>query len=180
MTCDFLWPIYIGIGFNFQFDSNIMDVVNIIVAIAGFGFAIYQFICQNKENRKQIEDQNNKNWYLSVLVIPQIERINVFFDKSVEIIKDLKVKIEEHDLLACTRAQRENNERVEAFFSPLEASMSSFDDSIQKAISELELGLQDEMTKMIGDNSLDNSEIERRVMVFKGKLIDTLYRPIRN
>ena len=155
-----------------------MDIINSIVAIAGFGFAICQFIHQNKENRRLTKDQNNKNWYLSVLVIPQIERINRFFDDSVERIKGVKTGVGQ-DLLARSRAQNDNKERVEAFFSPLEAAFSSFDEAVQSAISELELELQDEMTKLLDDKSIDNSEIERRVMVFKGKLIDALYRPIR-
>ena len=179
MFANYLCLVHFVFRLNFQFDCNIMDVINILVAIAGFGFAIYQFIHQNKENRKQSKDQNNKNWYLSVLVIPQIERINIFFDETVNEIKTLKNQLDEQDLLARTRAQNDSKERIEAFFSPLEASMCSYDSKIQKAISDIELDLQDEVSKIIGDKSIGNSEIERMVMEYKGNLIHVLYHPIK-
>lgn len=174
------WPIHLNLGFILQFECGIMDIINAIIAILGFVFAIYQFTRQNQENRKSNIEQNNKNWYLSVLVIPQLERINLFFEETVGSLKTLKDTIDNTDLLLRAKEQRVYNEKISAFFSPLEASFASYNETLRKSISDLGLALQDEVTKIVGEEGLDNTEIERRIMSFKGLLISIMYRPINN
>lgn len=157
-----------------------MDIVDAIIAIFGFGFAIFQFIKQNEENRNSTNEQNNKNWYLSVLVIPHLERINNFFEDLVRRLKDLKKRGNDGDLLVIAKEQLEQKESVTAFFSPLEAEIASYDIDLRNEISDLGLSLQDDLTNIIGDPSIDPSELERRVMEYKGKLIGLLYKPIHD
>ncbi len=173
------WPIHFNLGINWSFECSFVDVLNIIVAISGFVFAIYQFIHQNTENRKTIIDQNNKNWYLSVLVIPYLDRINAFFDELVNSIKELKKGMDNTDLILRAKEQCDNKEKVSSFFSPIEATLASYDDSIRECVSNLGLSLQDEVTNIISEASIEPTQIENRIMGFKGKLIGILYRPIR-
>jgi len=173
-------PIRFNLDFNLSFDSSIVDVLSILIAILGFVFAVYQFIHQNTENRKTTIDQNNKNWYLSVLVIPYLDRINAFFDELVNSIKQLKKGMDNTNMLLRTKEQHNNKEKVSAFFTPIEATLASYDNFIRESVSNLELSLQDEVTHIISESRFEPSEIENRIMEFKGKLIGILYRPIKN
>jgi hypothetical protein len=157
-----------------------MDIINALIAVLGFGFAIYQFKKQNEDNRKSTIEQNSKNWYLSVLVIPQIERVNKYFDDTVREIKDLKKGMDYSNLLLRAQEQGRQKDKVSAFLAPLEAEISSYDSVLRGEISELELALQDEITKIIGDVNVEPADLERRVMEYKGKLIGLLYQPINN
>lgn len=174
------WPIHFNLHVNWSFECSFMDVLSVIIAILGFVFAIYQFIHQNIENRKTTIDQNNKNWYLSVLVIPYLDRINAFFDELVYSIKELKKGMDNTDLILRAKEQYDKKEKVSAFFTPIEATLASYDDSIRECVSNLGLSLQDEVTNIISEASIEPTEIENRIMEFKGKLIGVLYRPIKN
>lgn len=156
-----------------------MDILSVIVAIAGVILAIWQFRRQNVLNRKTTIDQNNKNWYLTALVIPYLDRINVFFDGLVASIKELKNGMNNTDLLLRAKEQQKYNDQISASFSPIEATMSSYDEDLGDSISALGLSLQDEVTIIISDANVTPAEIERRIMHFKGELIGILYKPMQ-
>lgn len=156
-----------------------MDILSVIVAIAGVVLAICQFRRQNILNRETTIDQNNKNWYLTALVIPYLDRINVFFDGIVASIKELKSGMNNTNLFLRAKEQRNYNEQISAFFSPIEATMSSYDQGLCESISALGLSLQDEVTKIISDANVTSAEIERKIMHFKGELIGILYKPMQ-
>lgn len=173
------WPIHFNMGLDLQFECYIMDILSVIVAIVGVVLAICQFRRQNTLNRKTTIDQNNKNWYLTALVIPYLDRINFFFDGLVASIKDLKSGMDNTDLLLRAKEQRNYNDQISAFFSPIEATFSSYDQVLCKSISALGLLLQDEVTNVISDANVTPADIERRIMNYKGKLIGILYEPIK-
>lgn len=177
--CFLCWPFQLNLCFDLQFECGIIDIFNALIAAMGFGFAIYQFIKQNVYNRLSTAEQNNKNWYLSVLVIPQLERINNYFDETVCQLKELKNEMDDNNLILRAQEQRKQNDKISAFLAPLEAEISSYDNALREKISELELSLQDEITKIISDTSVEPTGIERRVMEYKGKLIGLLYQPIQ-
>ena len=71
-------------------DFNLFDAIDNILTIFALGLAYWQFTKQNEENRnlqkRQNEvnralqkQQNEKNWYISVIVIPQMDKINTLF-----------------------------------------------------------------------------------------------------
>ena len=174
------WPVHFSFGFSWNFECSIVDILNILIALLGFRFSIYTFWKQNKENRKTTIDQNNKNWYLSVLVIPYLDRINVFFDDLVNAIKELKKGGDNNDLILRAKEQCDNKEKVGAFFAPIEATLASYDDFLRECVFNLGLRLQDEVTNIISEANIEPIEIECRIMAFKGTLIGILYRPIKS
>lgn len=171
-----LFHFFMGINVNLNY--SLMDVINTVIAAGGFSFAIYQFVHQNRKNRVLIMEQNEKNWYLSVLVIPQMERINVFFENCVEKTKALNIDGDD-DMLHRSKELTTIKESVEAFFSPLEAAMKSFDHNLSSNISDIEQCLEDTITKIIDAKSYNSVDIERKIMEYKGKLISALYKPIK-
>lgn len=62
-------------SFVFNFDIPIIDFFGNLLTILGFGLAWWQFKIQSEENRKSQKNQNEKNWYISVIVIPQLNGI---------------------------------------------------------------------------------------------------------
>lgn len=157
-----------------------MDILSFFVAIVGVVLAIWQFKRQNTLNRETTIDQNNKNWYLTALVIPYLDRINVFFDGLVASIKELKRGMDNTNLFLRAKEQGKYNDQISAFFAPIEATMSSYGDKdLCERISALGLSLQDEVTKVISEANNTSADIERRIMKFKGELIGILYKPIQ-
>lgn len=173
------WPIHFNVGINLQLNCSFIDILNTLIALGGIIFAIYQFAHQNKENRKITIDQNNKNWYLSVLVIPNLDRINQFFDEVVSTLKDICGKTGNNDLVLRAKEQYNAKDKVIAFFTPLEAALSSYDATIRQGLFDLGLSLQDEVTNIIEEKCIDPTEIEKRIMNYKGQLIGILYQPIK-
>ena len=92
--------------------------------------------------------------------------------------KALKNGTDYSNLLLRAQEQGRQKDKVSAFLAPLEAEISSYDNILREKISELELALQDEITKLIGDVNVEPADMERRVMEYKGKLIGLLYQPI--
>ena len=115
-----------------------------------------------------------------MLVIPYLERTNVFFEELVESLKNLKTTQINSNLILLAKEQMSYKEKIGAFFAPLEASIESYDQTLRHDISDLGLALQDEVTILLSDTNIDPSELERRIMEYKGNLIGILYRPINN
>lgn len=80
--------------------------------------AYYQFTKQNQENRRLQKEQNEKNWYISVIVIPQLSSINSMFESLIENVdqsyKQLKFK---PDLIDQAARQSESKEIISSSLS---------------------------------------------------------------
>ena len=91
--------------FYMSLDFNLFDAIDNILTIFALGLAYWQFTKQNEENRnlqkRQNEvnralqkQQNEKNWYISVIVIPQMDKINTLFHELVKAVKEGCTSIE--------------------------------------------------------------------------------------
>lgn len=68
---------------NVSFEIPIFDAIGNVLTAIGLWGAYYQFTKQNQENRRLQKEQNEKNWYISVIVIPQLSSINSMFEEGV-------------------------------------------------------------------------------------------------
>ena len=91
--------------FYMSLDFNLFDAIDNILTIFALWLAYWQFTKQNKENRNlqkhQNEvnralqkQQNEKNWYISVIVIPQMDKINTLHHELVKAVKEGCILIE--------------------------------------------------------------------------------------
>ena len=72
--------------------------------------------------------------------------------------------------------QKECKSLIESYLEHIIQLVSSYDRSTGSKISEIEMELQDEATKMIEKRNLQESEIRSRVLAYNGRLISTLFQ----
>lgn len=175
--------------FYLSLDLNLFDAIDNILTIFALWLAYWQFTKQNEENRNlhkhQNEvnralqkQQNEKNWYISVIVIPQMDKINTLFHELIKAVKEGCASIEAspNDFVLIANKQKECKSLIESYLEHIIQLVSSYDRSTGSKISEIEMELQDEATKMIEKRNLQESEIRSRVLAYNGRLISTLFQ----
>ena len=175
--------------FYMSLDFNLFDAIDNILTIFALWLAYWQFTKQNEENRnlqkRQNEvnralqkQQNEKNWYISVIVIPQMDKINTLFHELVKAVKEGCTSIEAapNDFVLMATKQKVCKSLIASYLEHIVQLVSSYDSSTGSKISVIEMELQDEATKMIEVKNLQESEIRSRVLAYNGRLISTLFQ----
>lgn len=161
----------------FSFEFSISDVISNILTIVGFGLAYCQFTKQNKENRILQKDQNVKNWFISVIVMPQLNSINSMFDELVNKTYDSYKEVKKQDdIIKKASLQSECKEIVSSSLSHIQLMVASYDRDTSSSVSELIDQIQDFVTIRIGSSeNLSKSDIRKDILLYKGILISTLF-----
>ena len=167
--------------FVFNFDIPIIDFLGNLLTILGFILAWWQFKKQSEENRKSQKNQNEKNWYISVIVIPQLNGINNLFEDLVEKVfysyTDLHQK---KDYIKQAQFQRANKEIISSSLTHFQQMVVSFDDQLGHKISEMVDKLQDCVTKITeSSDNLTKADIRGKILEFKGELISELFNVVK-
>ena len=167
--------------FVFNFDIPIIDFLGNLLTILGFILAWWQFKKQSEENRKSQKNQNEKNWYISVIVIPQLNGINNLFEDLVEKVfysyTDLHQK---KDYIKQAQFQRANKEIISSSLTHFQQMVVTFDDQLGHKISEMVDKLQDCVTKITeSSDNLTKADIRGKILEFKGELISELFNVVK-
>lgn len=162
---------------NVSFEIPIFDAIGNVLTAIGLWVAYYQFTKQNQENRRLQKEQNEKNWYISVIVIPQLSSINSMFESLIENVdqsyKQLKFK---PDLIDQAARQSESKEIISSSLSHVQQMVSSYDREGGLKISEIIDEIQDCVTKIIGSaHGISKNEIREQLLNYNGKLISALF-----
>ena len=158
------------------------EVITLLLAV--LSVAIYQFNKQMSKNREEQKVANKKNWFLSVIVLPQIEAVNAFYKKIIEdVLSDMSILQPGNlgNIILLSEKQAERKEQINAFFDHLQSLVRSFDISLSRRITDEVEKLEDEVTVMLGDFyfNIDNPtrhEIRRRLLLSKKNVISLLYQ----
>ena len=149
------------------------EVITLLLAILSVAIAIYQFNKQMRKNREEQKVANKKNWFLSVIVLPQIE----------DVLSDMLILQPGNsgNIILLSEKQAERKEQINAFFDHLQSLVRSFDISLSRRIADEVEKLEDEVTTMLGDFyfNIDNPtrhEIRRRLLLSKKNVISLLYQ----
>lgn len=170
------------------FHLSFNEVITIFLSVAGIGIAIYQFIRQMKKNRDEQILANRKNWYLTVIVVPQLESINQFYhsliDKLISDIQSLN-NSNPNGLVELSQMQADGKDEINAFFDHLQSLVKSYDIDLSQRLSEIVLDLEDCVTIILSDcyfniNSFSPTEIRRKLLLNKKNIIALLYTGIVN
>lgn len=160
------------------------EVITLLLAVLSVAIAIYQFNKQMSKNREEQKVANKKNWFLSVIVLPQIEAVNAFYKKIIEdVLSDMSILQPGNlgNIILLSEKQAERKEQINAFFDHLQSLVRSFDISLSRRITDEVEKLEDEVTVMLGDFyfNIDNPtrhEIRRRLLLSKKNVISLLYQ----
>lgn len=161
------------------------EVLTILLSVIGVLVAVIQFKKQMAKNREQNLKTNERNWYLSVIVLPQIGAINEFYrDLINDVISDKDVLQPSSDtyLVQLSEKQAVRKEQINAFFDHIQSLIRSFDfDLSQKIASEVE-GLENVVTIILEESFIDNlcinNEVRRRLLFTKKNIISILYKKL--
>lgn len=168
------------------FKLSFNDILTFVFTIIGIIIAIYQFKKQMTKNREEQKLANIKNWYLTVIVIPQLESINSFYskliDNLIENVDELN-RIGEKDLAVLSQMQADRKDDINAFFDHLQSLIKSFDIELSKKLSYKIMDLEDCVTIILSDiyfdiNSLSSTQIRRELLLNKKDIISLLYTGI--
>lgn len=159
------------------------EILTLLLTAAGIIIAICQFITQMNKNRKENEYTNKRNWYVSVIVIPQIESINIFYNNLINNLINSINNLNNKDLVLLSKLQADNKDDINAFFDHLQSLVKSYDINISKKISDKVLDLEDCTTKFLSDyfndnTSISKAEIRRIILLNKKEIISILYTGI--
>lgn len=100
------------------------EVITLLLAILSVAIAIYQFNKQMRKNREEQKVANKKNWFLSVIVLPQIEDVNAFYKKIIEdVLSDMLILQPGNsgNIILLSEKQAERKEQINAFFDHLQS-----------------------------------------------------------
>lgn len=168
-------------SFVFNFDIPIIDFIGNLLTILGFILAWWQFKKQSEENRKSQKNQNEKNWYISVIVIPQLNGINIFFEELEKgVFRSYTDLHQKKDYIKQAQFQRANKEMISSSLTHFQQMVVSFDDQLGHKISELVEQLQDCVTEITESSAnLTKADIRGKLLEFKGKLISELFNVVK-
>lgn len=159
------------------------EIITLLLAIISVVVAIYQFRKQMYKNREEQRIANKENWFLSVIVLPQIEGVNIFYkeliDDVFEDILELQ-SVPNDDIVLLSEKQAVRKEQINSFFDHLQSLIRSFDSSLSRKITSEVENLEDEVTIILSDyffniSSDSNNEIRRRLLLNKKDIIALLY-----
>lgn len=162
---------------NLSFEIPIFDAIGNVLTAIGLWGAYWQFTKQNQENRRLQKEQNEKNWYISVIVIPQLSCINSMFEtlisKVAQSYKQLKLQ---QNLIEQATLQNESKEIISSSLSHVQQMVVSYDREVSHEISEIIDEIQDCVTNIIGSTQeFSKNEIREQLLNYNGKLISALF-----
>lgn len=174
-------PSYWHLTFN-ELLTLIVAIFGLIVAITGLVVAICQFKKQMDKNREEQKQSNETNWYLTIIVQPQIEAINEFYKQLIDdLLLDIQISPDTITYKDLAEKQATRKEQINAFFDHLQALVKSFDIDISMKIGDIVMDLEDKVVKLLMKHkfemgeSLNPSTIRRYLLMNKKDIITALY-----
>lgn len=162
-------------------EFSLNEILTLLIAFIGIVIAIYQFRKQMGKNRELQTEQNKNNWYLSVIVIPQIQLINDFYRTLIhDLLEDTSRPIP--NIVELGTLQSIRKEQINAFFEHMLSLVSSFDQELSNELSLKVQDLEDDVTKFLNIFFTGNditiyfqSDIRRKLLENKKEIISLLY-----
>lgn len=159
------------------------------IAISGVFLALLIFIYERRHNYKKTVRDTKSNWFLTIIVTPKLEELNLFYSKAES---DLTLYLLELNLITSNVnrmvfIRRKNDEfkkkRVD-FLNNFSSLIKSFDESLSKDFDIKVNGLIDVYTEtldqagIIGANTGENNHITR-IYKNKSELFSLLFNVIK-
>lgn len=166
---------------NSFFDISLNEILTLLIAGFGVYVAISQFKKQMKKNRELQAEANKINWYLSVIVVPQIQLINDFYRSLIdELLLNISNPIT--DLIQLATLQSQRKDQINAFFEHLLSLVSSYDQALSNELASKVQNLEDDVTSFLSqkyEGEIDDcnyqSDVRRKLLENKKEIINLLY-----
>lgn len=155
-----------------------------LIATIGLILTLLLFMFQNWRDRIAKKKAMKENWYLSIIVQPNLENINSFYrtieDKLASNVRTLKATTNPNSIIKKKIASnRDIQNEKKNFFNNFVTIVQAYDNNLANQIDEYLNNLDDYCTEVIDSFStcqIENSK--RRVHEFKAELTALLYNGI--
>lgn len=168
--------------FWFSYTVSIGDILTVL----GFAVTLYIFYRQLKESRKEGKANLRSNWFLEVIVQPNMAAINDLYVNVVEKANQnraaLRKRYENSESakeinLDLAKRQREAKDYIKDFFDHFRALLMASEPAIADQTDSIIDELVDIVTEHMDDyESGDTESCKRKVLANKEKLIAVLYK----
>lgn len=149
-TSWFEWKVTVG---------DVLTLLGIIVALIEFGVSSHK-------SRKQELSNQKESWFLNVIVLPQLETINNFYQTLIKNIKEdegivANYKKDSFDQCTFKIAELKNarKQEINDCFDHVVALVMSYDESLGREISDVVMALEDVYVEVI-DCYVKNQPVE--------------------
>ena len=159
------------------------DVLTIFCTLLGLGIAIWQYRKSAKEARRQSQRNQRETWFLQVIVLPQLEKINEFYIKILEKLEEDKIKVQSlveeknhiNYLNEMAGFQEHRKDEINTFFDHISALVKSYDKELGKKVDNVIMELEDIYVRIL-DNYGNGQDVRERETILdnKEKLISIL------
>ena len=168
--------------FWFSYTVSIGDILTIL----GFVVTLYIFYRQLKESRREGKNNLRSNWFLDVIVQPNMAAINELYVNIVEETNKSRALLRQRydnsdsakDInLDLAKKQREAKDSIKDFFDHFRTLLMASEPGIANQTDAIVDELVDIVTKHMDDYESDDYETcKRKVLANKVKLIAVLYK----
>ena len=159
---------------------NLKEAVSFgdLLTMVGFFIAIWQFVKQMKISRNSSNTAQKQQWFLNVIIIPNIGPVNQFYVDLISKIKDYDIIdpaiSDEERMLIIANRKNEIIYYINMYFDHLIALVKAYNISYICDLKNNVLDLEDSCTTIIDNNSTET--ISRRIILDnKQKFISLLY-----
>ena len=154
-----------------------------VLTFLGIAIAIYEYWRNSKESREQALSSQKETWFLNVIVLPQLDSINKFYqDLIIGIVDDKGIvegfRKEDFDqcLVDVAGLMKQRKDEINGFFDHIVALVMSYDENLGRDINDIVMALEDIYVKAIDgyvkDENVDN--IRAQFLQHKQQLIAKL------
>lgn len=163
----FEWKVTVG---------DVLTLLGIITAIVEYGISSYR-------SRKQALNNQKETWFLNVIVLPQLEAINKFYQDLIINIsndKDTVISFKKENFKQCNLhvAELKNNRKnsINNFFDHIIALVMSYEENLGREINDIIMALEDIYVQVIDSYVKDegNENVRSIFLENKQKLIAKL------
>lgn len=163
----------------FEWKVTVGDVLTFL----GIAIAIYEYWRNSKESRIQALSSQKETWFLNVIVLPQLDSINKFYqDLIIRIVDDKGIvegfRKEDYDqcLVDVAGLKQQRKDEINGFFDHIVALVMSYDEHLGRDINDIVMALEDIYVKAVDgyvkDEKVDN--IRAQFLQHKQQLIAKL------
>lgn len=165
-------------------EIRLADVISWGLTVVVFFGAVWQFARQMEKDRENRKKENKTTWFLNVIVLPHLDRLNEFYQgliKSISTKKEtLKGNTMLHDKFIEQRAKMQNEikREISEFFDFLSPLVCSYSKDLGKDLLDVKNNLQDDLTKFLEQEDSQLNTVSIKISENKQKLLQILNKEL--
>lgn len=146
----------------FEWKVTVGDVLTFL----GIAIAVFEYWKNSKKSRKQAISNQKETWFLHVIVLPQLDGINKFYQELItdikadqEAISDYKKECFDQCNLHVAELKKQRKDEINNFFDHIVALVMSYNETLGREVNDIVMALED-VYVMVIDGYVNSDEID--------------------